>query len=209
MAELLADDIVVDDRRRVVNAGIRRGRDVYIADNQAAVEVGAETISSSVIATRSERLALAHIRSFNRGFLPGEFGAEMLSIAEIDTDERVVAAVVFDLDDIDAAYEELDARYLAGEAAAHARTWSVIARNLRRTEPTRTSTDDAGLGQIDRRRDHTSAPGDLIASLRAIWELMPEFAIRIETVHRLTDLGSGLHLCGAGDLARRRRRRMA
>ena len=55
MAELLADDIVVDDRRRVVNAGVRRGRDVFIADTRASVEVGADTISSSVIATRSER----------------------------------------------------------------------------------------------------------------------------------------------------------
>ena len=36
---------------------------------------------------------------------------------------------MFDLDDIDAAFEELDARYLAGEAAAHSHTWSVIARN--------------------------------------------------------------------------------
>ena len=36
--------------------------------------------------------------------------------------------VTFDLDDIDAAFEELDARYLAGEAAAHSHTWSVIAR---------------------------------------------------------------------------------
>ena len=34
---------------------------------------------------------------------------------------------MFDLDDIDAAFEELDARYLAGEAAAHAHTWSVVA----------------------------------------------------------------------------------
>ncbi len=75
MAELLADDIVADDRRRVVNAGVRRGRDVYIADNQAAVEVGAETISSSVIATRGERLALAHVRSVTRGLLSGEVGA--------------------------------------------------------------------------------------------------------------------------------------
>ena len=35
--------------------------------------------------------------------------------------------VAFDPDDIDAAFAELDARYLAGEAAAHAHTWSVIA----------------------------------------------------------------------------------
>ena len=52
----------------------------------------------------------------------------MLGIVEINADERIVAVVVFDLDDIDAAFEELDARYLAGEAAAHAHTWSVIAR---------------------------------------------------------------------------------
>ncbi len=47
---------------------------------------------------------------------------------EINADNRIVARVAFDLDDIDAAFEELDARYLAGEAAAHARTWSVMAQ---------------------------------------------------------------------------------
>ena len=46
---------------------------------------------------------------------------------EIDADERIAAVVVFDLDDLDAAFEELEARYLAGEAAAHAHTWSVMA----------------------------------------------------------------------------------
>ena len=64
----------------------------------------------------------------------------MLNVIEIDTDERIAAHVVFDLDDIDAAFEELDARYLAGEAAAHAHTWSVIAEayaafNRQRTIP--------------------------------------------------------------------------
>ena len=38
-------------------------------------------------------------------------------IVEIDADERIAAMVVFDLDDFDAAFAELDARYLAGEAA--------------------------------------------------------------------------------------------
>ncbi|MEO6793159.1 MAG: hypothetical protein ABI253_00145 [Mycobacterium sp.] len=32
----------------------------------------------------------------------------------------------FDPDDIHAALAELDARYLAGEAAAHAHTWSLV-----------------------------------------------------------------------------------
>ena len=55
------------------------------------------------------------------------FRTEALSIVEIDADGRIAALVMFDPDDIDAAFEELDARYLAGEAAAHAQTWSVIA----------------------------------------------------------------------------------
>ena len=62
------------------------------------------------------------------------------------------AIVVFDVDDIEAAFAELDARYLAGEAAAHAHTWSVIAGSyaaINRHE----SRDDAGLGQ------HRPPPG--------------------------------------------------
>ena len=35
---------------------------------------------------------------------------------------------MFEADDIDAAFEELDARYLAGEAARPRATWSVITR---------------------------------------------------------------------------------
>ncbi|OBF93265.1 hypothetical protein A5791_12825 [Mycobacterium sp. 852002-51163_SCH5372311] len=186
MAKLLADDIVVDDRRRVVNAGIRQGRDLYIADNRAAVEVGAETIFSSIVATRGERLALAHIRSVNRGLLPGELGAEMLGIAEIDADHRIIAAVVFDLDDIDAAYEELDARYLAGEAAAHAHTWSVIVRE-------RAAFNRHELTAVDYITvDHRPLPiieAFSQAALR-VWDVTPDFGIHIEAVHRLSDFGA-------------------
>ena len=57
---------------------------------------------------------------------PEAFRTEVLDIVEIDADKRIAAIVVFDLDDFDAAFAELDARYLAGEAAAHAHTWSVI-----------------------------------------------------------------------------------
>ena len=51
----------------------------------------------------------------------------MLGVIEINSDNEIAAIVVFDLDDFEAAIEELDARYLAGEAAGHAGTWSVIA----------------------------------------------------------------------------------
>ena len=43
MAEILADDISSDDRRRVVNAGIRHGRDAEIANMRAIADSGPRT----------------------------------------------------------------------------------------------------------------------------------------------------------------------
>ena len=118
------------------------------------------------------------------------FIAEVLDVVEIDADDRIAAVVVFDLDDFDAAIAELDARYLAGEAAAHARTWSVDRGELRGDQPTRTPRDHAGLcehrpptGDRDRARrpdrihPRRVGPG-------------PDIKAYVETVHRLTDLGA-------------------
>ena len=154
MAEMLADDISIDDRRRVVNAGIRHGRDAEIANMRATADVGVKDMTSDVIATRGERLALSRIRFF--GPRPAARGVphRVLGIVEIDADNRIAARVVFDLDDIDAAFDELDARYLAGEAAAHAHTWSVIAEAyaaLNRHELPATTPDWVN---IDHRRAH-------------------------------------------------------
>ena len=97
----------------------------------------------------------------------------MLDVVEIDTDERIAAFVTFDLDDFDAAIAELDARYLAGEAAAHAHTWSVDRRRyaaINRHELPPTTPDWVN---IDHRRETAFGPGDLIAYLRAGWDLGP------------------------------------
>ena len=45
MAEMLADDIAIDDRRRVVNSGVRHGRDDHIADMRAVADIGTENIT--------------------------------------------------------------------------------------------------------------------------------------------------------------------
>ena len=82
----------------------------------------------------------------------------MLSVIEIDADDQIAAHVLFDPDDIDAAFAELDARYLAGEAAAHAHTWSVIAgayAALNRRELPATTPDWV---TIDHRRVTRSSP---------------------------------------------------
>ena len=83
----------------------------------------------------------------------------MLGMVEIDADNRITATVAFDSNDIDAAFQELDARYLAGEAAA-LRTHVVGYHwRLRRFQSARTALDHTrfcrssttGRGQPSRR----------------------------------------------------------
>ena len=184
---MLADDIFVDDRRRVVNAGVRQGRDVVVA-TCASPTAGDE---HEVDRHRDPRGAPRPSRVCPRTATNGRrFRAEMLSVVEIDADNRIAAHVMFDLDDIDAAFEELDARYLAGEAAAHAHTWSVITRAyaaLNRHEIPATTPD---LVNIDHRSRVAIGAGDLTAYHACRWDLTPDLSIYIEAVHRLSDLGA-------------------
>ncbi len=185
VAELFADDISTDDRRRVVNSGVLRGRDAQIANMRALTELATD-MTSTVIATRGERLALNRICSSSAE----DFSAEWLSIIEIGADNRAVAGVQFDADDLDAAFEELDARYLAGEAAAYAHVWSVItggqaAYNRQELPPT-----TEGWVNVDHRRGRAFAPGDMMPYLRATYDVAPNVKGHIEAVHRLSNLGA-------------------
>jgi DNA-binding SARP family transcriptional activator len=198
MGEILADDISADDRRRVVNAGIRHGRDAKIADMRATADLGTKNGTSTVIAIRGQRLALVRIRLSGRDQRPDAFHTEMLGIAEINADQRMAACVLFDVDDIDAAFAELDARYIAGEGAAYARTWSVVAEAyaaLNRRELPATTPDWVN---IDHQQVTTVAPGDFIANIRASWDVAPDLRIYIEAVHRLSDLGALVTHAGNG-----------
>ena len=97
---------------------------------------------------------------------------------------------MFELDDLEAAIAELDARYLAGEAAAHAHTWLTVTgcyAALNRREMPATTTD---FVNIDLGRRTPFAPGDVKAYTRAAWNQIPDISYRIETVHRLSDLGT-------------------
>ena len=108
-----------------MGGGIRPGRDALIEDLRAVADVEITNATSDVIATRGGRLALARAR-YSRGHgEPDPFHVDFLQLVEIDAEDRITAFIAFDVDDIDAAFEELDARYLAGEAAAYAHTWSV------------------------------------------------------------------------------------
>ena len=126
------------------------------------------------IATRGDRLVLMRI-GFSYGDQgPQAFVSEIFGLVEIDSDERIVALVSFDLEDIAAAFEELEARYLAGEAADHARTWSAIsavyAALNRRELP-----NDADIG-LRRHRpppQPTRCPWCALRLPCAAWDLTP------------------------------------
>jgi hypothetical protein len=191
LASVVCDNICSDDRRRVVNSGVRNGRDTHIADMQAIAEVvDPKNLTSTVIATRGARLALCHIRSSNRAVGPDEISAEVLSVVEIDAENRIAAHVGFDPVDIEAAFEELDARYLSGEAAPYAHTWSVITRSYstsNRHELPEITTDSIF---VDHRRVVTTEAENLAAYLSSVWDLMPDISVHIEAVHRLSELGA-------------------
>ncbi|WP_431190742.1 BTAD domain-containing putative transcriptional regulator [Mycobacterium senriense] len=189
MAETMAGDFSSHDHRKVVNAGVLRGRDANIANMRAVAEVGFEGLTSTVVGTRGQRLVLNRIRSSAHGFNAGEISADMLGVLEIDADNRFTAGAIFDFDDIDAAFAELDARYLAGEAAAHEHTWSRMQRTyaaLNRHEIPTTAPD---FVNVDHRRGITFEPGEIVPYVQATWDVAPDLKMFIETVHRLTDTG--------------------
>ncbi len=189
-AELLADEVSTDDRRRVVNAGVRHGRDAVVAEVSALAEIGLQSLVSETIATRGEDLALSRVRSLGDDLQPDAFYAELLDVLEIDADERVVARVVFDLDDIAAAFAELDARYIAGEEAAYAQTWSVIARNYAAFNCHKFPSTTPDWVTLDHRRTTSVESGDLPAYISSLWDDIPDATVYIETVHRVSERGA-------------------
>ena len=209
MAEALADDIF---RRRSPSGREWRGstgREAAIAEVQAVADLGAKRRAMTVIAIRGQRLALIRSRFSNGDLRPEVFHIESLTIVEIDGDDRVAAHIMFDPDDLEAAFEELDARYLAGEAAAYADTWSVITGGyaaLNRHELPPTTPDWVN---IDHRRGSAFAPGELIAYVRAGWDLAPRHPDLRRGRASAERLRRSRHPRGARELARGLRRRVA
>jgi len=75
---------------------------------------------------RGARLMLCRGQFSGRDQNEEAYQWEPPGFVEIDAEERITAFLIFDLDDTDPAFAELDDRYLAGEAAPYGHTWSVI-----------------------------------------------------------------------------------
>ena len=198
LAQILDDDVFTDDRRRVVGEGIRPGRGAVIAEISALADVGVKNSTSEFIATRGSHLVLRRFHTSGRDQRPEQFHVEVLDVIEINADERVAARVVFDPEDIDAAFAELDARYLAGEASTYARTWSLVAAAfaaINRHEFPELTPDWVN---IDHRRGATFAAGDMTAYLNDLLDDTPDINVYSEAVHRLSNLGAVITQVGHG-----------
>ncbi|HVN84362.1 MAG TPA: nuclear transport factor 2 family protein [Candidatus Binatia bacterium] len=116
----VAPVMVFDERRRMLHNTC--GRDIWLEQFRVAYDVPASRFTTTLRATRDERLALS-LHGFT-GEVAGGGGPlaidDHLALHEVDRDGRIVAIVLFDLEDEEVAYAELDARFEAGEGLAYA-----------------------------------------------------------------------------------------
>jgi hypothetical protein len=147
-------------------------------------------LETESVAIRGKRLALSRHTYRDANDAERPITVEALMLAEVGDGELVYYTGVFDLDDLDGATAELDARYLAGEATPHANAWSVIAglyAAFNGREFPATTPDWVG---IDHRSLFTVEAGDMRAFNREVRDQVPNLNIHAEAVHRLTDLGA-------------------
>jgi len=116
---LAAPDLVFDERRRMLHNTC--GREVWLEQFRVLYDVPASRFATTLRSTRGDRLALS-LHRFEGEVAHGGGPLAMddhLVLHEVDRDGRIVAIVLFDLEDEAAAHAELDARFAAGEGAAH------------------------------------------------------------------------------------------
>ncbi len=117
--ELFDPGFVRDDRRSIVGMGTHEASD-YHDVMQQVFELGGRPVKNSPLAVRGERFSLT------RGAIRYDDGrsvSEYLVVQVLDAShERVLRFILFDPDDFEAAYAELDAQWLGSlpddEAAA-------------------------------------------------------------------------------------------
>jgi hypothetical protein len=186
---LAAPELVFDERRRILHNTC--GRDVWLEQFRVVYDVPASRFTTKLLGTRGERLSL-NLHRFTGEVAGGGGPLEVddhLVLHEVDAEGRLVAIVLFDLEDQDAAHAELDARWTAGEATTHplaskwladylrffaARDWNAMATLL---APDLVGENHrlVGWGMLH-------GPGAIVSTLRAQIELAPDTQERVDHV---------------------------
>jgi hypothetical protein len=180
------------DRRRMVRLDLDRS--AQLEGLRYLFELRSSRFTERVLATRGDRLALVRVRvEASEGDI-GPSDAEYLQVNDVDDHGNAVALVVFDPDDLDAAYAELDARYVAGEAAPYTLAWATLQRFERALAardweqlasafaPDFVVEDHRTLGTLSTLSRH-----EWVASARALVDLRPDAVLRLDHVLAVDD----------------------
>jgi class 3 adenylate cyclase/tetratricopeptide (TPR) repeat protein len=156
--ELFAPEFRSHDRRSLSRLDLSRDEFLRGIQNTAATGVRVE---ATLLATRGDRLAL-----WQQTIIGTDWDMAVVSLVEVDEHGRALTTWTVDEQDVEAAFEELEARFLTGEGAPCAELLEVIARirhavNARDEEaiaacvapdaPIRMHTQIAGGLSVDRR----------------------------------------------------------
>ncbi|MHB8464606.1 MAG: nuclear transport factor 2 family protein, partial [Acidimicrobiales bacterium] len=193
VAAHLADDALLDDRRPIVGARAD-GREAVMSIFRSAVEAGVRRVEIRPLATRGRRLSLLQLV-----YVGAEGEVESIGLHEVDGDGKLVRGYGFDPADPDAAFDELDARYLAGEGAPCSSAIRVMvdanaAYNREDWAAHRSFyADDCAIR--DRRLtpqvlEQLAGPGDLVRAFAALRDLASHIQSRIVAFHAVSSTGA-------------------
>jgi class 3 adenylate cyclase len=176
----------VIDRRGIAQLEI--DRDQYVESFRPLFEM-ASSITTEVLATRGDRLALSRTRWIGADSERGPSEVEFLRITEVDERGELALGVTFDPAALDAAYSELDARYAAGELADDpvaverlnavngafaTRNWDALTAQL---APDLVVIDHRPLGW-----ETIHGPAAYVATLKSLVDLAPDARLRTDHV---------------------------
>ncbi len=186
-AAVYAPEFRYVDRRRLLRLDLDRER--FLEFTRSLGDMGSTRIEYTVLATRGDRLALMRHRLRAAGGEVGPSEMELLNLIETNSHGDAVTMARWDLDENDAAYAELDARYDAGEATVHERA-SRWLRGFRRALAGRDWDALVALCALDIvARNHRlvgwgtlRGPASWVEALQRLLELAPDTRLHVDHV---------------------------
>jgi hypothetical protein len=162
-----------------------------------------DVYDQDVIATRGDRLVLSRDHAETQDFV-----VDLLRIVEVDEDGRCTRTVLFDADDLDAAYAELDTRFASGEAADSAAmvrlpTRLAAAFNDRDWERFRSMLAE-DLAVVDHRLAGTGrfrGADAFVEAVRPLADVIANAVLRIPVIYRVCPVAGALFVRGSGQNA--------
>src|SRR5262249_35014940 len=120
----LAPIVRTDDRRPLMH--LRASREEFLDGLRFLFAVPSSRWTTELMATRGDHLALFRVEVSGQVSEAGVASEEHLTLSEVDAEGRSVAIVLFAVDDVDAAYDELDRRFQASEAGTGGRAEATV-----------------------------------------------------------------------------------